>query len=63
MNLQLKHKIANVIYDFWKDEIKKTSGRVCECLGVPRCTDLSCALVRQKVGELCQEILKDKKKK
>ena len=55
-NLELKHKISNALYDFWKDEIKKTNGRVCECRKVENCTDLSCAIVRQKIGDLICEI-------
>lgn len=64
MSLLLKNKIANAIYDFWKDEIKKTNGRICECRGVQNCADLSCAVVRQKIGELiCQlEFIQERQK-
>lgn len=62
-NLQLKHKIANTIYDFWKDKIKKTNGRVCECKGVETCVDLSCAVVRQKIGELIICLINEAKEK
>ena len=58
MSLRLKHKIADALYDFWKDEIKKTNGRICDCncKGVQNCVDLSCAVVRQKIGDLICEI-------
>ena len=57
MSLELKHKVANIIYDFWKDEVKKTRGRVCDCKGVQNCPDLTCAIVRQKIGELVCEVM------
>jgi hypothetical protein len=62
MSLELKHKIANAIYDFWKAEIKLTNGRVCDCKGVQNCTDLTCAIVRQKIGELVCAVTNEEKK-
>ena len=62
MSLYLKNKVANAIYEFWKPEIKKTNGRLCECRGVENCTDLSCAVVRQKIGDLVCEAIETKKK-
>ena len=62
MNLLLEHKIANALYDFWKDEIKKTNGRICDCKGVQNCTDLSCGVVRIKIGKLICETISTEKK-
>jgi len=63
VKLAFRNKAANAIYDFWKDEIKKTNGRICDCKGIKNCTDLSCASIRLKIGDIVWELMNAEEKK